>query len=189
MRNWLPIYVICFVSLACRNDMHDQPKYQPLEQSRFFPDGRASRNPPEHTVAQGQLNADELFYTGKVGKDFSAFFPRPVDFEFLQRGQQRFNIYCAECHDRTGGGNGVVVQRGYRKPPAMGIQRLKDAPPGYLFDVMTHGLGAMPKYDVQVSVEDRWAIAAFIRALQLSQSAQLGDLPEQDRQELAKVRP
>ncbi len=169
---------------ACRDDMHDQPKFEPLEQSAFFPDQRASRNPPAHTVARGQLNEDALLFTGKVGKDFSPVFPYPVTARILQRGQERFNIYCAECHDRTGDGGGIVVQRGYRRPASFHIARLKEAPPGYFFDVITSGFGAMPKYALQVGVEDRWAIAAYIRVLQLSQSARLGDLPEEDRRKL-----
>jgi hypothetical protein len=171
---------------GCRQDMHNQPKYIPLRSSEFFPDGRSARQPVPGTVARGQLREDALFYTGKSGKDFAGQVPFPVTMAVLERGQERYNIYCAPCHSRTGTGFGIVVQRGYRRPVSFHDPRLRGAPPGYFFDVMTRGFGAMPDYAAQVAPRDRWAIAAYIRALQLSQHAPLEDLPPVQREQLGK---
>lgn len=179
---------LALVSLlaGCRQDMHNQPKYTPLRSSEFFPDGRSARAPLPGTVAQGQLREDTLFYTGKVGNQFATQFPMPVTRALLERGRQRFDIYCAPCHAPTGNGFGIVVQRGYRRPVSFHDPRLRAAPPGYYFDVMTRGFGAMPDYAVQVSPADRWAVAAYVRALQLSQHATLADLPPVQREQLMK---
>jgi hypothetical protein len=170
---------------ACRQDMHDQPKYIPLRPSDFFADGRSARPLIEGTVARGYLDANVLLYTGKGpdGKPSNEF-PMPVTKELLLRGQQRFNIYCSPCHDRTGNGNGMIVRRGYRRPPTYHSDRLRQQPNGYFFDVITRGFGAMPDYAVQVQPEDRWAIVAYIRALQLSQQASINDVPAADRGQL-----
>jgi hypothetical protein len=170
---------------ACRQDMHDQPKYIPLRPSDFFADGRSARPLIEGTVARGYLDANVLLYTGKGpdGKPSNEF-PMPVTKELLLRGQQRFNIYCSPCHDRTGNGNGMIVRRGYRHPPSYHSDRLRQQPNGYFFDVITRGFGAMPDYAVQVQPEDRWAIVAYIRALQLSQQASINDVPAADRSQL-----
>jgi hypothetical protein len=170
---------------ACRQDMHDQPKYIPLRPSDFFADGRSARPLSEGTVARGYLDANVLLYTGKGpdGKPSNEF-PMPVTKELLLRGQQRFNIYCSPCHDRTGNGNGMIVRRGYRHPPTYHSDRLRQQPNGYFFDVITRGFGAMPDYAVQVQPEDRWAIVAYIRALQLSQQASINDVPAADRSQL-----
>jgi len=170
---------------ACRQDMHDQPKYIPLRPSDFFADGRSARPLIEGTVARGYLDANVLLYTGKGpdGKPSNEF-PMPVTKELLLRGQQRFNIYCSPCHDRTGNGNGMIVRRGYRHPPTYHSDRLRQQPNGYFFDVITRGFGAMPDYAVQVQPEDRWAIVAYIRALQLSQQASINDVPAADRGQL-----
>ena len=170
---------------ACRQDMHDQPKYIPLRPSDFFADGRSARPLIEGTVARGYLDANVLLYTGKGpdGKPSNEF-PMPVTKELLLRGQQRFNIYCSPCHDRTGNGNGMIVRRGYRHPPTYHSDRLRQQPNGYFFDVITRGFGAMPDYAVQVQPEDRWAIVAYIRALQLSQQASINDVPAADRSQL-----
>ena len=170
---------------ACRQDMHDQPKYIPLRPSDFFADGRSARPLIEGTVARGYLDANVLLYTGKGpdGKPSNEF-PMPVTKELLLRGQQRFNIYCSPCHDRTGNGNGMIVRRGYRHPPSYHSDRLRQQPNGYFFDVITRGFGAMPDYAVQVQPEDRWAIVAYIRALQLSQQASINDVPAADRGQL-----
>jgi hypothetical protein len=170
---------------ACRQDMHDQPKYIPLRPSDFFADGRSARPLSEGTVARGYLDANVLLYTGKGpdGKPSNEF-PMPVTKELLLRGQQRFNIYCSPCHDRTGNGNGMIVRRGYRHPPTYHSDRLRQQPNGYFFDVITRGFGAMPDYAVQVQPEDRWAIVAYIRALQLSQQASINDVPAADRGQL-----
>ncbi len=165
---------------GCRLDMHDQPKYKSYDASDFFPDGQASRVPPEGTVAQGQLHDDELLYTGKVdGKD-SELFPFPVTEQLLRRGHERFDIYCSPCHDRVGTGHGVIVRRGMKRPPSLHIVRLKEAAPGYIFNVITNGYGAMFSYAARVAPEDRWAIIAYIRSLQLSQAATEGDVSPDD---------
>ena len=166
---------------GCRQDMHDQPKYVPLRQSSFFNDARSARPVVEGTVARGQLHDDELMYTGKVKGADATVFPMRVDAAVMARGQQRFNIYCSPCHGRTGQGDGMVVRRGYRRPPSMHQDRLRAAPPGHFFDVITNGFGAMPDYAAQIKAEDRWAIVAYIRALQLSEHATLADVPAADR--------
>lgn len=166
--------------------MHNQPKYTPLRASDFFPDGRSARAPVPGTVARGQLRENTVFYTGKVGDQFAAQFPMPVTLAMLERGQERYNIYCAPCHARTGDGFGVVVQRGFRRPVSFHDPRLRAAPPGYFFDAMTRGFGAMSDYAAQLSPADRWAIAAYIRALQFSQHATLQDLPPVQREQLMK---
>jgi mono/diheme cytochrome c family protein len=174
------IVVIVVAGSACRQDMHDQPKYVPLRQSSFFNDARSARPVVEGTVARGQLHDDELMYTGKVKGEDAAVFPMRVDAAVMARGQQRFNIYCSPCHGRTGQGDGMVVRRGYRRPPSMHQDRLRSAPPGHFFDVMTNGFGAMPDYRMQLSARDRWAVVAYIRALQLSQHAATTDIPGGD---------
>ena len=169
------------VVAGCRQDMHDQPKYQPLEASPFFADGRASRPRVPGTVARGRLDADVLRATGKNDGKLSDVFPAPVTAATLERGHQRFDIYCSPCHDRAGTGRGMIVMRGYKQPPSFHEERLRGMPPGYFFDVMTNGFGVMPGYAAQVPVDDRWAIAAYVRALQLSQHATLADVPESER--------
>jgi mono/diheme cytochrome c family protein len=166
---------------GCRQDMHDQPKYVPLRQSTFFNDARSARPVVEGTVARGQLREDELLYTGKVKGEDATIFPMRIDAAVMARGQQRFNIYCAPCHGRTGQGDGMVVRRGYRRPPSIHQDRLRNAPAGHFFDVMTSGFGAMPDYAAQIKAEDRWAIVAYIRALQLSEHATVADVPAADR--------
>ena len=165
--------------------MHDQPKYRPLAASKLFEDGRSARPLVEGTVARGQLREDELFYAGRSGKDLAKIFPFPVTREVLERGRERYNIFCTPCHSLLGDGNGMVVQRGFRRPPSFHIDRLREAPPGHFFDVMTNGFGAMPSYASRIPVKDRWAITAYIRALQLSQNATLADVPPERRAGLA----
>jgi Cytochrome C oxidase, cbb3-type, subunit III len=162
---------------ACRQDMHDQPRFKPLAKSDFYPDLRSARPPVEGTVARGQLHEDTYFYTGKVGSNPGDYMPFPVTEAVLARGRQRFDIYCSPCHSRLGDGNGMIVQRGFRSPPSYHTQRLRNAPLGYFFDVMTNGFGAMPEYATQIPPEDRWAIVSYIRALQLSQNATSADVP------------
>ena len=172
---------------ACRQDMHDQPKYIPLRPSEFFADGRSARPLPENTVPRGHLNEDTAFYTGRdaAGKLVTEF-PFPVTKEVILRGQERFNVYCTPCHDRTGSGNGMVTRRGFRHPPTYHQDRLRQVAVGHFFDVITNGLGAMQDYSAQVVPRDRWAIAAYIRALQLSQQASVNDVPPEARAQLGQ---
>ena len=159
------------VSSACRNDMHTQPRYKVYAGTDFFSDGRSERPQIEDTVARGQLHLDEARYTGKVnGKDIETI-PIQITKEDVLRGQQRFNIYCSPCHGRAGNGQGMIVARGLRQPPSYYDERLLNAPVGHFFDVMSNGYGSMYSYASRVAVDDRWRIAAYIRALQLSQNA------------------
>ncbi len=170
------------LSLAtCRQDMQDQPKYKDLRGSAFFDDGRSARPVVEDTVARGFLYADQRFLTGKENGKPVATLPMPLTRELLERGRQRYQIYCTPCHGLTGNGLGIVVQRGYRQPPSFHIDRLREAPVGYFFDVQTHGFGAMMDYAAQIPPGDRWAIAAFVRALQLSQRTTIADVPASAR--------
>jgi hypothetical protein len=163
---------------ACRIDMHVQPRQNPLSRSDFYSDQRSARPPVEGTIARGQLHEDTYFYTGKIGNNPGDVMPFPVTKEVLDRGRERFNIYCAPCHSRLGDGNGFVPSRGFsRKPPSYHIERLRKAPLGYFFSVMTEGFGIMPDYASQISPQDRWDIVAYVRALQLSQNATMADVP------------
>jgi len=174
------IFVMAAISLtsACRLDMHVQPRQNPLARSDFYPDQRAARPPVEGTVARGQLQADSYFYTGKIGSGAGDVMPFPVTKEVLERGRERYNIFCAPCHSRLGDGNGFVPSRGFsRKPPSFHIARLQRAPLGYFFDVITNGFGIMPDYAPQIPPQDRWNIVAYVRALQLSQNATTNDVP------------
>ena len=165
--------------------MHNQPKYRPLRESAFFRDGSSARPFIEGTVARGTLQTDEAFFTGKMGATPVTELPIPVDQQLLDRGQERYNIFCTPCHDQTGTGRGMVVQRGYRQPPSFHDARLRASPAGHYFDVMTNGFGAMPDYRTQISPRDRWAIVAYIRALQLSQNATPADIPGGDPTKLS----
>ena len=172
---------------ACRQDMHDQPKYIPLRPTTFFDDGRSARPIPENTVARGHLDEDTAYYTGRdANGKLVTEFPFPITKEVLLRGQNRYNIYCTPCHDETGSGNGMVPQRGFRHPPSYHIDRLRQIPVGHFYDVITNGLGAMQDYSAQVAPADRWAIAAYIRALQFSQQATINDVPAAARAQLGQ---
>ena len=173
---------------SCRQQMADQPRHEPLGQSRFFGDGRSARPQVEGTVARGQLRADDFFYTGKIGGQVADMFPFPVRSETLERGRERFNIFCSPCHDRVGNGQGMIVRRGFRPPPSLHIERLRQAPAGHFFDVISRGFGTMPDYASQLSPEDRWAVVAYIRALQLSQRAALTALTEPEREKLMEMK-
>ena len=174
----------CFAfitGVGCRQDMHDQPRYGPMRETSFFTDARSARPMVEGTVARGHLRDDELLYTGMANGQPAAVFPFPVDARVMARGRERFDVFCSPCHGRTGQGDGMVVLRGYRRPPSMHTDRLRSAPAGHFFDVITNGFGAMPDYATQVRVEDRWAIVAYLRALQLSGHATLTDVPPSER--------
>lgn len=183
----LLVVVGCAWLAGCRQDMHDGPRFEPLEASTFFADGRAARMPVANTVARGTLREDEHLYQGKIDGQLADSFPMPVTAAVMARGRERFNVFCSPCHGRTGQGNGMVVQRGFRAPPSFHEERLRTAPVGYFFDVQTHGFGAMSDYAAQVPVADRWAISAFIRALQLSQHATIDDVPADRRAELDAI--
>ncbi len=179
------VLLVLASGVACRQDMHNQPKYIPLRPTDFFPDGRSARQLIEGTVARGHLNDDAAYFDGKNadGKPLEQF-PFPITKDVILRGQSRYNVYCSPCHDRLGDGNGMVVRRGYRHPPSYHIDRLRQAADGYFFDVITNGFGAMPDYAAQIPVRDRWTIIAYIRALQLSHNASINDVPAGDRSKL-----
>ncbi len=189
------LFTFAFLS-GCRQDMHDQPKYRPLRPTEFFDDGRSSRPFVEGTVARGHLDADDLLYRGRTdqsaapvagaattGQGFADVFPFEVTREVVDRGEERYNIYCSVCHDKSGAGLGMIVRRGYRQPPSFHIDRLKSAPAGYFFDVITNGFGAMPDYSAQITARDRWAIVAYIRALQKTEQ-KIEELNESDREKV-----
>jgi mono/diheme cytochrome c family protein len=187
LRRNLHIVTVVAVALAvagCRQDMHDAPRYDPLEASTFFANGQASRMLVANTVPRGMLREDTHLNEGRVDGQLATTFPMPVTADVMARGRERFNVFCTPCHGPTGSGNGMVVQRGFRAPPSYHEDRLRNAPVGYFFDVMTNGFGAMNDYAAQVPVADRWAIAAYIRALQLSQRATLADVPANRRADL-----
>ena len=172
------LFMTFAVLSACRLDMHVQPRVNPLSRSDFFTDQRSERPPVEGTVARGQLRADVYFYTGKAGNNPGDYMPFPVTKEVLERGRERYNIYCAPCHSLVGDGNGFIPSRGFaRKPPSYHIARLQKAPLGYFYDVIANGFGIMPDYASQIPPQDRWNIVAYIRALQLSQNATMADVP------------
>ena len=193
-RRPLPFIIFCIfnfaflISSGCRMDMQDQPRYTSYQRSEFFDNKMGTRSPVEGTVARGELRDNVALYTGKTGAGAQAALvdtmPITVNEKVLLRGQDRFNAFCAACHGMTGKGDGMVVRRGFRAPPPMTNERLMEAPVGHFFDVMTNGFGAMPDYAAQVSAEDRWAIVAYIRALQLSQRTPLAEVPQSERQKL-----
>jgi mono/diheme cytochrome c family protein len=169
-----------------RQRMFDQPKYESLERSTFFADGLSARQPVPGTVARGQLRIDTHFHLGTVGGQLATTLPASIELNhrLLKRGQERYDIFCAPCHDRTGRGNGMIVQRGLKQPPSLHEDRLREAPIGHYFDVMTNGFGAMYSYASRIPAKDRWAIAAYVRALQLSQNAEFDQLPAADQRQL-----
>jgi mono/diheme cytochrome c family protein len=212
LRHIAVILAMVFIGAACRQDMHDQPKYKPLRPADTVgsvSDGTSARPMVEGTVARGMLREDAEFYTGKLAgggpaagatagaapaaasgqqppaqgsqqvsyQGYVSEFPMEINQQALDRGQERYNIYCSVCHGATGAGDGMIVRRGFRKPPTLHEARLQQAPVGYFFDVVTNGFGAMPDYAASITPEDRWKIAAYIRALQLSQGTPVAGLP------------
>src|ERR1700682_5608234 len=167
------VLILAFLAACDMQDMYQQPKDGPLQPSESFSDGRSARPLEPDTVAKGQLRTNMLFYTGKSGGKDATVLPIPLTVQLLKRGEERYDIYCAPCHDRIGNGNGMIVKRGFRPPASFHIERLRDAPIGHFYDVMSNGFGAMADFSAQIPPEDRWAIAAYIRALQLSQHATL----------------
>jgi mono/diheme cytochrome c family protein len=164
-----------------RQDMADQPKNRPLSPSEFFADGRSERPLVENTVARGSIANDELV----VAKDSNAF-PLPVEGKLLERGEERYSIFCSPCHGLQGDGNGVVALRGMKRPPTYHQDRLRQSPNGYFYDVITNGFGQMYGYSAQIPPRDRWAIIAYVRALQLSRNAKVAELPADVREKLSR---
>lgn len=183
----LLLLVILFLP-ACRQQMADQGRYKPLEASAFFSDHRSSRPLPVGVVARGFLDEDELLYRGRVNGNLASTFPFEITADVLTRGRERYNIFCSPCHDLTGSGNGMAVRRGFRRPPpTFHMDRLREEPVGYFYDVISNGFGAMNDYAAQIKPRDRWAIVAYVRVLQFSQNANVQDLPPDDRQQLERT--
>jgi mono/diheme cytochrome c family protein len=185
------LFFLPFLATAagCRQDMHDAPRYDPLEKSTVLPKGSSAQPLVAGTVPRGMLREDVALYEGKAGAAPVDTFPFAITRADLDRGQERFNIYCSPCHGRTGEGNGMVVQRGYRQAASYHIERLRLMPVGYFYDVMTNGFGAMPDYRAQITPEDRWRIIAYIRALQLSHHATAADVPAAELERLKSGTP
>lgn len=179
------ILAALFALAGCRQDMQNQPKFIPLRSNDFFPDQRSGRNPIRGTVPRldnaaldaEQLDPNSYYLSGKRGGVYGNELPFPLTHAVMDRGQERYNIYCAPCHARVGDGNGMIVQRGFKHPPSFHQQRLRNAPVGYFYEIISRGLGAMPDYAAQIKPADRWAIAAYLRALQMSQNATEADVP------------
>lgn len=169
---------------GCGSEMVDESRTKPFEASRFFRDGRSARPLVQGTVARGHLQTDTHFYRGRSAGEFATGFPFPVTEHVLNRGEERFNIYCSVCHGRTGNGDGMVVQRGFAPAASFHVQRLRDVPEGYLFDVITNGMGNMAAYKDRLKPGDRWAVVAYLRALQFSQNVPLDVAPEPERKKL-----
>ena len=189
---WLVVLAL-FMVMGCegttdierlRQEMYNQSRFEPLEKNTFFADHRASRPWIKGTVARGHLRIDAHLYTGMIDGNPAETFPFPITRDVILRGRERYNIYCSPCHGYEGDGRGMVVRRGMKQPPSYHIERLQNETPGYYFDVMTNGFGAMYSYASRIKPRDRWAIIAYIQALQLSQNATLDDVPADVRQRL-----
>ena len=179
MRKLLPLLLAFLV--GCRQDMHDQPRYEPLEKSAMFGDGTSWRRQVPGTIARGELQLDEHMYAGTIGGEPATTFPFEITADVLARGKERFGIHCTPCHGHSGYGQGMAVRRGLKHPSSFHIDRLREAPHGYFFSVMSEGFGAMYDVSDRTTPEERWAIIAYIRALQMSQNAIVAELPLQDR--------
>jgi len=176
----LALTILALFAAGCRQDMHDQPKIEPLEANAFFADGVGARPLPAGTVARGQLRDDVHLWQGKdAAGQFVDALPAGIelDRELLEHGKSRFEIFCSVCHDSTGSGRGMIVRRGFKQPQPLYQERLLAMPLGYFFDVVSNGYGLMSSYSKQLSVSERWAVVAYLRALQLSQTARLAELP------------
>lgn len=180
------VFGALLLGVGCRRDMQDQPKYKPLGENRFFADGRDARPIPYGVIATDELNGNDVLHTGSVNGTFAETIPLPVTAALLARGRDRFDIFCSPCHARTGDGYGMVRQRGFWIPANLHTDRLRHVAPGYIYQVIKNGYGAMPDHGDQIPVRDRWAIVAYVRALQLSRNAQLSDVPAAERQSLQK---
>lgn len=178
------LLLVALTVASCRQDMHDQPKYKPLRASEIFGDKRSARPLVEGTVARGTLREDASYYAGKTKDGFVTALPMPVTPQLLERGQTQFQVFCSPCHGRTGRGDGMIVRRGFKQPSSYHVDRLRQMPIGYFYDVITIGFGAMPDYAAQIAPADRWAIAAYVRTLQLSQHAPASALSAEERAQL-----
>lgn len=174
---WLAAALMLMALVSCRQKMAVEPEYKPLAPSDFFADGMSARPRVPGTVARGEADDTSFLVTGKINGQDGDGFPFPITMDVMNRGQERFNIYCSECHGRLGDGNGMIPSRGYRRPPSYHTPALRVAKTGHFFDVITNGFGVMPSYAAQVPVRDRWAIIAYIRALQRSENGSIDDLP------------
>lgn len=177
-----------YALVSCRPDMNNQPKAKPLSESDFFPNGTNARQLPAHSVVRGDVRDNPVLEGGLTNGTYITQLPVRLTPELLQRGRERFDAFCAECHDRTGSGNGMVVQRGFPQPPSFHVDRLRNAPIGHFYDVITNGYGVMHSYAARIQPEDRWAIAAYIRALQLSHNARPADVDPAQRVTLEATR-
>lgn len=175
---WLPL---CFVLVGCHIDMYDQPKYRPNRPSDFFEDGRSMRPPVENTVAMGSFEADSALFTGRLNGELAVDLPMELTAELLERGQTRYDAFCAPCHGLAGDGNGVIAYRGPLQVPTLHNDRLRTVAIGYYFDVITNGVNRMYSYAHRIPPEDRWAVAAYVRALQLSQNVDADTLTAEER--------
>jgi Cytochrome C oxidase, cbb3-type, subunit III len=184
LRNAALLGGVALLLSGCRMDMHIQPKYLPEWPTNFFGDGRSERQPVPGTVARGELRVDELMYSGTENGVLSNRFPFPITRADLERGRERYNIYCSPCHDYSGTGRGMIVRRGFPQPPSYDSKQVREAPVGQYFQVMTNGFGAMYSYSARVTPADRWRIAAYIRVLQLSRNATIEDVPQAEREKL-----
>ena len=173
---------------ACHRDMYEEPKFLPDQQNHYFPDEQVDRKPVAHTIPRGPFDDGSTFYTGKTGDALATAFPVPVTLDLVQHGREVFDINCSACHGRDGYGEGIIVQRGFPQPPSFHSARLRDAPVGHFFDVITHGYGVMYPFGSRITPADRWAIIGYIRALQLSQNATAGQIEATDLQQLGSTK-
>ena len=173
---------------ACHRNMQEQPKFLTDQQNYDFPNEQVDRKPVEHTVPRGPVDDGSVFYTGQTGAVLATTFPMPVTLDLVKQGQEAFNINCSVCHGRDGYGEGIVVQRGFPQPPSFHSERLRNAPVGHFFQVITHGYGVMYPFGSRITPEDRWAIISYIRALQLSQNATTNQIEPSDKTQLEKAR-
>ena len=198
LKTGLSLFIVMLVAFSCLRgqpsekpaihlnpNMDDQNRYDPQEKSNFFADHRVMRIPPEGTIARGELREDDAFYMGKdANGEFIAKIPVLVTYQLMHRGQERYNIYCAPCHSRAGDGKGIVPKRGFLPPPSFHQDKIREFADGYIFNVITNGVRNMPAYRKQIPVNDRWAIVAYVRALQRTQNATAGDVPKDKINEL-----
>ena len=180
--------VIAIGLTACHRNMQEEPKFLPDQQNHEFPAEQVDRKPVEHTVPRGPVNDGSVFYTGKTGDALDTTFPMPVTLDMVKHGQEAFDINCSACHGRDGYGEGMVVQRGFPQPPSFHSERLRNAPVGHYFEVITHGYGVMYPFGSRITPADRWAIISYIRALQFSQDATADRIESTDKAQLEKVK-